>query len=396
MILKKIIEKANKVKRDLTFPSIALNEQYYDNKYGLGCDPGVELSMAESIHWLCRAQDNSKSCDNGVARHYSLINGWGPSYPETTGYIIPTILDYAESYNKKKLIKRATKMLDWLVDIQLSDGGFQGGTVICKPVVPVTFNTGQILIGLARGAAQFGKPYQYSMRKAADWLTNTQDSDGCWRENPTPFATVEEKAYETHVSWGLFEAARASGEKKYADAAIKNIKWALTKQHPNGWFDNCCLVDSNQPLTHTLGYVLRGILEAHHYTNDSALLKSAELTAQGLLSAIDSNGFIPGRLDKNWNGTVSYACLTGTVQIAHCWLLLYLATGDTRYRDSAYAANKYVRKTVQVNGNPNKRGGIKGSFPVSGHYAPYEYLNWAAKFFIDSNLLEKKIRCSEK
>ena len=32
-----------------------------------------------------------------------------------------------------------------------------------------------------------------------------------------------------------------------------------------------------------------------------------------------------------------------------------------------------------------------GAFPVQGAYGEWEYLNWAAKFMIDSNLLEQDI-----
>ncbi|MCP5002594.1 MAG: hypothetical protein GY941_01390, partial [Planctomycetes bacterium] len=59
-------------------------------------DPGIEQVVDEGILWLGRAQDHSASADGGVARHYSLVTGWAPSYPETTGYIIPTMLDYAK------------------------------------------------------------------------------------------------------------------------------------------------------------------------------------------------------------------------------------------------------------------------------------------------------------
>jgi hypothetical protein len=41
-----------------------------------------------------------------------------------------------------------------------------------------------------------------------------------------------------------------------------------------------------------------------------------------------------------------------------------------------------------IGGPPDVRGGVKGSFPVDGAYGPYEYLNWACKFFVDANLLE--------
>jgi hypothetical protein len=103
-------------------------------------------------------------------------------------------------------------------------------------------------------------------------------------------------------------------------------------------------------------------------------------------------GFLPGCLDSRWNGTVRWSCLTGNVQIAHCWLLLYRETGDVGFRDAGFSLNRFVRSTVSIDGPPEKRGAVKGSFPVSGEYGQYEYLNWACKFFIDANLLEKSIR----
>jgi hypothetical protein len=356
-------------------------------------DPGIDQSVSGAVEWLCRAQDSSKSEDSGVARHFSLMDGWSTSYPETTGYIIPTLIDYAVSTNDETLLARTRRMLDWLVAIQLPGGGYQGGLIDSTPVTPVTFNTGQILIGLASGVAQFGNQYKTAMIQAADCLVTTQDPDGCWRSQPTPFAAPGEKAYETHVAWGLFEAARVDNTRGYAEAAMANIHWALTSQKANGWFEKCCLVDPTRPLTHTLGYVLRGIVEAHRYSGDESLLAAAVKTADGLLNAIRiEDGFLPGRLNADWTDAVSWACLTGTVQIAYSWLYLYELTGKTLYRDAAYAGNHYVRRTVTTIGSDGTRGGIKGSFPIDGNYGRFEYLNWAAKFFIDANLLEKKIR----
>ena len=56
-------------------------------------DPGIDAVIEEGMAWLARAQDCSTSADGGVARHYSLLDGWSTSYPETTGYIIPTFFD---------------------------------------------------------------------------------------------------------------------------------------------------------------------------------------------------------------------------------------------------------------------------------------------------------------
>ena len=136
-------------------------------------------------------------------------------------------------------------MLDWLVSIQFPEGGFQGGTIGASPMVPVTFNTGQILLGLAAGVRALGDRYREPMRRAADWLVQTQDSDGCWRRYPTPFAAPGEKTYESHVAWGLLEAARVEGAagSRYAGSALANVGWSLRWQAENGWFSKCCLED---------------------------------------------------------------------------------------------------------------------------------------------------------
>jgi hypothetical protein len=387
-ILRKCRDRFRSMRDRWQLPSAARAEARRDHAGLPLVDPGPERIIEAGLGWLCRAQDNSAGRDGGVARHYSLVTGWAPSYPETTGYIVPTLLQCAELRGDDSLRQRVLRMLDWLASIQLPAGSFQGGTIGARPVIGVTFNTGQVLLGLAAGVSHFGERFRTPMRRAADWLVNTQDADGCWRKHPTPFAMPGEKAYEPHVAWGLLEAARQDPDRGYAEAALANVDWALRFQLDNGWFAQCCLSDPSQPLTHTLGYVLRGLVEAYRYSRNAPFLHAARRTADGLLGATRSDGFLPGRLDHDWRGTVGWACLTGSAQIAHCWLQLHEATGDVRYRDVAAAANAYVRRTVRVDGPPDTRGAVKGSFPVDGGYGTFEYLSWACKFVIDSNLRE--------
>jgi len=346
----------------------------------------AEKAIQLAYSWLCRAQDAAP--DGGVSRDFSLVSGWATPYPETTGYIIPTFIDLAERNDLPEAKQRAKRMLDWLVSIQFEEGGFQGGKADATPRVPVTFNTGQILIGLAAGRRTFGEMYHSPMSKAAIWLRDSLDDDGCWRRHPTPFAAPGEKAYETHVSWGLYEAARIEADKGFQEAADRNIYWALTKQNENGWFKDCCLKNPAAPLTHTLGYVLRGILEAYEFSGNADFLEAAKLTADGLLRASDNTGYLPGRLNPDWSPAVSWVCLTGSVQIAYCWLRLYEITGQEHFLEAGKRANHYVRRTLLIDGDPSVVGGIRGSFPVDGEYGRFEFLNWAAKFFIDSHLKE--------
>ena len=343
---------------------------------------------------MCRAQDHSASRDGGVAGHYSLVGGWITSYPEATGHAIQTVLMLARLRRDTALRDRARRMLDWLASIQLAGGGFQGGLVGDAPIVPVTFNTGQILLGLAGGVAEFGEVYRPTLQAAAEWLVAHQDADGCWRKQATPFAVPGEVAYQPHTAWGLLEAGRVEPDSAYLDAALRGVRWALTQQTDNGWLDRCCLTDPAQPLTHTLGYALRGIIEAYRASKDEVFLNASLKTAEGLRGALSSDGFLPGRLDAQWHGTVPWVCLTGTAQVAHCWIQLYEMTRHHPFRDAGFAANRFVRRTLCLEGPPERRG-IKGSFPVSGNYQSYRYPSWACKFFIDANLLERKVREQE-
>lgn len=355
-------------------------------------DPGRDKVIAACTQWLCRAQDRSASQDGGVARDFSLQTGWATSYPETTGYIIPTIIAMARRNNDADLHARARRMLDWCVAIQFAEGGFQGGKVDATPRVPVTFNTGQILIGLAAGAAEYRDPrYLDAMHRAAAWLRDSLDDDGCWRKHATPFAKPGEKAYETHVAWGLFEAERVAPGHGYGEAGLRQVDWALRKQQPNGWFASNCLNDPEHPLTHTIGYVLRGVLEAHLLSGRADLLQAAIRTADSLLPAVGPDGYLAGRLDRAFKPAVDYVCLTGSVQIAHCLFLLHRLTGEGRYLETGRRLTAFVRRTVRFDGSLDTVGGIKGSFPVDGDYGKWEYLNWAAKFCIDANLLEEEL-----
>ena len=372
-------------------PPAARAAQRIDGKGLSPFDPGAQRVIEEAIAWLGRAQDNSASQDGGVARHYSVIDGWAPSYPETTGYIVDTLITYAREAGHAESLQRARRMLDWLVSIQFPEGGFQGGMVNQTPRVPVTFNTGQILIGLAAGAG-LDTRYRESMRKAADWLVATLDPDGCWRKHGTPFAAPGEKTYETHVSIGLFRAHAVDPSRGYLAAGLKQVNWALTNQAANGWLSSCCLSDPVHPLTHTLGYALRGIIEAYLASKDERYLQAACLTADGLLGAMRADGKLPGRLDANWQPAVDWICLTGLSQIAESWLLLHKATGRADYKRAALLGNSFVRRTISMEGPPAVRGAVKGSFPIDGHYGRWQYLNWACKFTLDANREELLLR----
>ena len=52
------------------------------------------------------------------SRLYNPFFGWSRTYPETTGYIIPTFLTYGEKFEKETVIYKTIEMADWLLSIQ--------------------------------------------------------------------------------------------------------------------------------------------------------------------------------------------------------------------------------------------------------------------------------------
>ncbi|MBI4523201.1 MAG: glycoside hydrolase family 127 protein [Deltaproteobacteria bacterium] len=345
----------------------------------------LEISLEETMLWLARAQDSTE--DDGVAQAYFVREKlWTASYPETTGYIIPTFFDYAKLTRSRAFYDRAVRMADWETKIQLKGGGVQAGTVDAPKIVPTVFNTGMVIFGWIRAFEETGNAkYLESAVKAAGWLASIQDDDGAWRNFGSTATAYSLNTYNTRVAWALLEVHRITRDERFRDRAIKNLDWALSQQLPNGWLENNCLLDNAQPYTHTVAYAMRGFLEAGAYLRESRYLSAAERIFQALQRNIQRDGYLPGRFDRRWRPTVRYCCLTGNSQLAINGFRLSELTSNESYLAEAKKLLTFVLHTQDIKTNdPNLRGGIAGSWPVRGRYHPHQYPNWAAKFTADA------------
>src|SRR6476619_142647 len=73
--------------------------------------------------WLERAQDVSG--DGGICGRFRLGTGWSASYPETTGYLVPTLLTLSDEVDKR-FAQRAARAMEFLAKLQLPSGAFPG------------------------------------------------------------------------------------------------------------------------------------------------------------------------------------------------------------------------------------------------------------------------------
>lgn len=359
-------------------------------------DLGVHRDAA--VAWLVRAHDAAGQ--GGVSRSYCLAwhpyfrtRGWLPAYPETTGYIIPTLFDCAAANGDAALHRRAVAMAEWEIDVQLPSGAVMGG-VIGMPPTPAVFNTGQVIFGWLRAAQETGDDkFVAAAVRAGRFLVEHQDEDGAWRRGLSQYANSGPQTYNTRVAWALLELASVTGERTFRDAATRNIEAALTRQQANGWYAGNCLDDDDAPLTHTIAYATRGILEAGRLLDNDTYLAAAERAAAATLRVQRTDGSLAGRYDREWQPRATWSCLTGNVQLAIVWLRLAVLRREPKWLAAAQRSIRYVASCQDLQSpNPGVRGGIAGSFPIYGSYGRFEYLNWAAKFFVEAVMAEAACR----
>lgn len=354
------------------------------------------VHLAALADWLRRAQDATP--DRGVARSYSLVykpffrkRRWFGSYPETTGYIIPTLFDYYYFSGEEDFRKRALEMADWETAIQMPEGAVMGGTVDFRPS-PAVFNTGQVIFGWLRAYKETGDAAHLKAAvKAGDFLVQNQDAKGFWSKGSSQFAAAGSTVYNTRVAWALALLARVTEDSRYAEAATRKVDWALARQRDNGWFADNCLSDAERPLVHTIAYAIQGVLETGVALDNQHFIERAAVAAEAMVGLQHEDGRLAGRYDQDWRPAVRWSCLTGNAQMSIVWSRLHQLGVRTGMDRAARSANAFLRSTIDLKtASPGRRGGVKGSYPVYGAYGEFEYLNWAAKFTMDALLMEER------
>ncbi len=353
-----------------------------------GPEHAHEVHLRAAIDWLCRAQDvrDGRSDAGGVSAGWSFEDGWLPSYPETSGYIVETFIAASRLLDRPDLVARAHRILDWELSIQVPDGAFPGhfGEPASQPVV---FNTGQIMHGLMAGYHELARPECLdSAVRAGWWLLGHQDPDGCWRRhvhNGVPHT------YNSRAAWALLRVALAAREPSLEQAARRNIDWALTQQTPCGWFDSNAFTRGQAPFTHTIAYAIRGILESGILLRSEELLAAAEKAALALARKQRQDGWLAGAYGDDWVPKASYCCLTGLAQVAIVWERLVSEKGrGSEYEVPIQRALSYLKRCHHIDGKARPHdGAVAGSAPIWGAYSRFEFPNWAAKFLADALMM---------
>lgn len=345
----------------------------------------ADAHIEATLQWIKAAQDAAG--DGGVSGRYRLSSGWTSSYPETTGYIVPTFLELAKRRQDGELLARAERMVSFLLGTQLPNGAFPGGEVNVPPK-PVVFNTGQVIQGLVAWyeTTKEQRAIDAAVR-AADWLVQVQDGDGSWRR-----FTYGDKAtaYHAHAAWPLAQCGVATGDRRYLEAASRHVDWLLSlADFSTGWIDLMGFFEDDhsnrRAVTHTIAYTYRGLLELENILGRGDCWELIRTANAHLVKRIETRGTLAGVFDHEWKERSEYVCLTGCVQLAQVWLRIFQKFRDVRFLNGALKAIDTVKRTqIMDSPYPELNGAVAGSFPVWGDYIPLAFPSWASKFLIDA------------
>lgn len=361
----------------------------------------------KAASWLLDSFDANDGFGSSAWRSRALhpVRGWSFPYPETTGYIIPTLYDLAalcpeRSTHASMCISRSVR---WLLSLQLPSGAFPGGHAVrhdayylstsdylrrrSRRPTPSVFNSGQILRGLEREYRETGDRLALeALRRCARYLADSVADDGRWCIDA--YAGSSSPSYFTYVTSALLSARELlHGGQEIESRCRLNLERVLSSVSArDGFIGGMGFGGSNRAHTHTVGYTLSGLLDSSQYLDEGreGCLDVALRALDRIAASLDDRGALPGGYSDGWSEDTSYTCVTGNIQMALCFLTAHRITGIDSY--SAIAARLHEGATACQRGD----GGFPGSVPATGDYMRLRSPNWAVKYYMDLSVALRK------
>lgn len=293
-----------------------------------------------AIQWI----KNNSVLDQGIINNSKLKK----SYPEVTGYYIPTLI----RWGYKEL---AVSYAKWLCSIQKEDGSWYD----TLDKAPYIFDSAQILKGLIAVREMYSDREQLdsAIKRGCDWILSCMTDEGQLKTpSEAEWGNVASELIHTYCLSPLNDAAQLYGEPKYQEAANKILNYY--KQH---YFEK--IVDFSM-LSHFYAYVVEAML-------DMGEIELAREAMTNIEAFQKKSGAVPAYKDVDW------ICSTGLFQLSLIWFRL----GDL---DRGNKAFEYACKLQ------NDSGGWYGSYISEENsdeintYFPDAEISWANKYFLDA------------
>lgn len=290
------------------------------------------LPEARPVERACNWMLQNQQANGGV----SVYHGAPVEYPEVTGYIIPTMLQYG-------FRDEALKMAGFLASVANEDGSFNAAGAQRVYL----FDTAQALRGL-NAISKITDCYDGLREKTAEFLFTVLEQNG------GIFPKSYEDDPEVPETIMLFALPPMMD---YAQQAHMEDKIALVHRSVQRYLEDPQVL-SQKSLTHFLAYQIDGLIDLGYQESVRDILSR-------LLVSQRADGSIPAYQGVEWT------CITGCSQIAICLYKLGL-------REPADRLVAWVEQNMEAS------GGFLGSVgPDALYYADRE-LSWAVKFYLDA------------
>lgn len=313
------------------------------------------------IDWIDTTKKAEQWIYNSSIENGGIINNseFRKSYPEVTGYYIPTLL----RWGFKDL---AIKYAEWLCSIQHEEGAWYD----TDDNDPYIFDTAQILKGLV-AIYEIMPSVKDNIIDGCNWLLGQITDEG---RLVTPSKEewgnegVCSELIHLYCLSPLLDAARIFSIVEYEKAARKVAHYYITNFKSE-------ILDFRF-LSHFYAYVMEALCDI----GEADLAKEA---MDKIAVILDDRGYVPAYKNVNW------VCSTGMFQFAIVWYKL----GDLKRGDKALT---YAAKLQ------NESGGWFGSYAVIDNpkptdkaeypdYFPNGEISWAVKYYLDAIFFKSKL-----
>ncbi len=292
-----------------------------------------------AIHWI----------KNNSIKNEGIINNTGlkESYPEVTGYYIPSMMYWGYR-------GLAMEYAKWLCSIQQDDGSFLG-TNDGKPYI---FDTAQIIKGLL-AVRHLDSDIDKHIINACDFILRYVDESGrlvACDESVWGDGKMLSELIHIYCLSPLVEAGKIFGKDIYCETAKRILEYYIDNEYDK-------IMDFHL-LSHFYAYVIEGLIDMGQIDIARDAMKKIERYQ-------DESGAVPAYKEVSWT------CSTGLFQFAIIWYRL----GDICHAEKAF---NYACKLQ------NESGGWYGGYlslnnteETVGYFASDE-ISWANKYFLDA------------
>jgi len=333
-------------------------------------------SLQLNINWIKKSFKSNKG--QGSSMYATSWGSWSEDYPETTGYLLPTLIRSSGILKDKKLKALAINQIAYFKSLQLNSGAFK---VSESKAYGNVFDSSQIMLGLIEIHSVINNDdVQQMIIRCYNWLISVINNEGIfikanYKKNYNP-------SYYSRILWPLLLAEKLITNKSSKSQLLyKYLKSLLNK---NGTFNKCSFDGSPFAFTHNLIYSYRGLLESAKILNDIEFIKKLEVHLSNICDKIIKSNAFYGEYDSQWNGNSSFICSTGNAQLIVVLISIYKKTKNIKVLKVCSILMKPLLKS-QRNYLFNK-GAVPSSIPVWGKYQRYRYTNWTQKFYADALL----------